>query len=142
MIKANKKLLSGVVLGSTLGLGVLLNPAFAQGVCQSEGTQVDEATWIGSKIYDRTFGRGCATCHDVSPNPNLLESVKKLSREEFGTVLMNGRNGMPKAIDAIKAVGPVKKAKLSDDQAIDAIWAYLNCRAEGKVPAGKVKPKK
>ncbi|MGH8558393.1 MAG: c-type cytochrome [Methylococcales bacterium] len=141
MIKASNKIISGAVFAATLILGTSLSQAFAAGVCTSEGTAVDETTWIGSKIYDRTFGRGCATCHDVSPNPNLLESVKKLSKDEFATVLKNGRNGMPKAIDAIKAVGPVKKANLSDDQAIEAIWVYLNCRSEGKVPAGQVDKK-
>ena len=141
MIKASKKILPGTVLASALIVGASLNPAFAGDVCTSEGAEVDESTWLGSKIYDRTFGRGCGTCHDVSPNPNLLESVKKLSKEEFATVLMNGRNGMPKAIEAIQAVGPVKKAGLSDEQAVEAIWMYLNCRSEGKIPA-KVKKKK
>jgi hypothetical protein len=141
MIKASKKILPGAILASGLMLGSSLSPAFAGDVCTSEGKEVDESTWLGSKIYDRTFGRGCGTCHDVSPNPNLLESVKKLSKEEFAAVLTNGRNGMPKAVDAIKAVGPVKKAGLSDEQAIDAIWMYLSCRAEDKIPA-KVKKKK
>lgn len=141
MIKASIILLPGAVFSTALILGVSLSPAFAADVCTSAGTEVDETTWIGSKIYDRTFGRGCGTCHDVSPNPNLLESVKKLSKDEFATVLKNGRNGMPKAVDAIKDVGPVKKANLSDDQAIEAIWVYLNCRAENKVPAGKIDKK-
>ncbi|MGH8550477.1 MAG: c-type cytochrome [Methylococcales bacterium] len=142
MIKTSKHLLPGAILATNLFLGGSMSQAIAGDVCKSEGTEVDEATWVGSKIYDRTFGRGCATCHDVSPNPKLLESVKKLSKDEFATVLKNGRNAMPKAIDAIKEVGPVKKAKLTDDQAIEAIWLYLNCRAEGKVPAGKVDKKK
>ena len=44
---------------------------------------VDEHIWIGSKIYDRAFGRGCGSCHDISSNPNLLESVKTLSKKSF-----------------------------------------------------------
>lgn len=141
MRKTNRKLIPGTLFAGTLAFGVL-SPALAGDVCTVEGTEVDEITWVGSKIYDRTFGRGCGTCHDVSPNPNLLESVKKLSKDEFATVIKNGRNGMPKAIEAIKTVGPVKKAGMSDDQAIEAIWVYLNCRSEGKVPAGKVNKKK
>ncbi len=134
--------LFSVVLTAALTLGGGFATAFADDVCTSEGAEVDEVTWIGGKIYDRTFGRGCATCHDVSPNPNLLESVKKLSKDEFATVLKEGRNGMPKAIDQMLKVGPVKKAGMSEDDAINAIWTYLNCRAEGKVPAGKIKKKK
>jgi len=139
---SNSKILLSAVLGAGLTLSGSFGNAYAADVCTSEGAEVDEVTWVGAKIYDRTFGRGCATCHDVSPNPNLLESVKNLSKEEFSTVLKEGRNGMPKATDAIMKVGPVKKAKMSEDDAIDAIWIYLNCRAEGKVPAGKVKKKK
>ena len=136
------KVLFSSILTAGLTLGGGFGNAFAGDVCTSEGAEVDEVTWIGAKIYDRTFGRGCATCHDVSPNPNLLESVKKLSKEEFATVLKEGRNGMPKAIDQMLKVGPVKKAGMSEDDAINAIWTYLTCRAEGKVPAGKVKKKK
>ena len=139
---SNKMIFSSILSVSLALGGALGNAAFAGDVCTSEGTEVDEVTWVGAKIYDRTFGRGCATCHDVSPNPNLLESVKKLSKDEFSTVLKEGRKGMPKAIDQIMKVGPVKKSKMSEDDAINAIWTYLNCRAEGKVPAGKVKKKK
>ncbi|MGR9100781.1 MAG: c-type cytochrome, partial [Gammaproteobacteria bacterium] len=96
------------------------------------------------KIYDRAFGRGCGACHDVSPNPNLFENIKKgsLTKEIFVEVLNNGRNGMPPAVDAIMKVGPVKKAKYTKEQAIDAIYNYLAGRADGSVPAGKLKQAK
>jgi cytochrome c551 len=80
---------------------------------------------IGEKIYSRAFGRGCATCHDVQPNPNLFESVNKLSKEEFTAVLKNGRNAMPKAMEVIMGMGPVKTANLTEDQAVDALIQYL-----------------
>lgn len=80
---------------------------------------------VGQKIYERAFGRGCGTCHDVQPNPNLFESVNKLSKEEFTAVLVNGRNAMPKAMDQIMAMGPVKSGNLTQDQAVDALIAYL-----------------
>ncbi len=80
---------------------------------------------IGEQIYTRAFGRGCGTCHDVQPNPNLFESVNKLSKEELTKVLVEGRNAMPKAMDQIMALGPVKSAGLTQDQAIDALIAYL-----------------
>lgn len=80
---------------------------------------------IGEKIYTRAFGRGCATCHDVQPNPNLFESVNKLSKEEFTKVLVEGRNAMPKAMDQIMNLGPVKSAGLTQDQAVDSLIAYL-----------------
>ena len=80
---------------------------------------------IGEKIYSRAFGRGCGTCHDVQPNPNLFESANKLSKEEFTKVLVEGRNAMPKAMDQIMALGPVKSAELTQDQAVDSLLAFL-----------------
>ena len=80
---------------------------------------------VGEKIYTRAFGRGCGTCHDVQPNPNLFESVNKLSKEELTKVLVEGRNAMPKAMDQIMNLGPVKSAGLTQDQAIDSLIAYL-----------------
>ncbi len=114
----------------------------ADALCQIEGDRVDMKTWVGMKIYDRAFGRGCGTCHDVSPNPNLFESVKKLSVDDFGTVLKNGKNAMPKAVDAILAVGPAKKAGYDEAQAIEAVYNYLKCRADGTIPATKLKKMK
>jgi mono/diheme cytochrome c family protein len=82
---------------------------------------------IGKKIYKQAFGRGCGACHDVSPNPNLVKNINEgtLDEKKFAEVIKEGRNGMPKALDAIKAVGAVKEANLTDDQAIDAIFDYL-----------------
>jgi len=83
---------------------------------------------VGKKIYDRAFGRGCGACHDISSNPQLVALIKSgdLTKANFATVLKEGKNGMPKAMAAIMAVGPVKKAGYSEDQAIDAVWNYLS----------------
>ena len=83
---------------------------------------------VGKKIYDRAFGRGCGACHDISSNPQLIALIKSgdLTKDSFATTLKEGKNGMPKAMDAIMAVGPVKKAGYSEDQAIDAVWNFLN----------------
>ena len=93
------------------------------GVMFAGAALAEEPAEIGKKIYDRAFGRGCGTCHDVQPNPNLFESVNKLSKEEFTAVLVNGRNAMPKAMDIIMAMGPVKG--MTQDQAVDVLIAYL-----------------
>ena len=83
---------------------------------------------VGKKIYDRAFGRGCGACHDIASNPQLPALIKagELDRASFGETLKNGRNGMPKAMAAIMAVGPVKKAGYSEEQAIDAVYKYLS----------------
>ena len=128
-----KKIL-GVITGATLL--ALSGQAF------SAGNEVSEEIWTGGKVYDRAFGRGCGACHDISSNPDLFVSVKDLSKEEFIAVLKDGRNGMPKATGAIMAVGPVKKAGYSEDQAYDAVYAYIKGRADGSVPEGKLKKAK
>jgi cytochrome c551 len=109
-MKMNKKLNSMLLVAGLAFAGAAL---------------AEEPADLGKKIYDRAFGRGCATCHDVQPNPNLFESVNKLSKEEFTAVLKNGRNAMPKAMDVIMGMSPVKKAGLTEDQAVDALIAYL-----------------
>ena len=82
---------------------------------------------VGKKIYDRAFGRGCGACHDIASNPQLIALIKSgdLTKDSFATTLKEGKNGMPKAMDAIMAVGPVKKAGYTEDQAIDAVWNFL-----------------
>jgi mono/diheme cytochrome c family protein len=90
----------------------------------------DEKLEIGAKIYERAFGRGCGTCHEISSNPQLFDLVKsgKLTRASFEQTLQNGKGGMPKAIAAIMEVGPVKKAGYGEDQAVDALYAYLGSK--------------
>lgn len=87
----------------------------------------NEAEEIGAKIYERAFGRGCGACHDIASNPQLSALIKagKLPKDQFAKVIKEGRNGMPKASQAIMEVGPVKKAGYTEDQAIDAVYEYL-----------------
>ncbi|MCK5889291.1 MAG: cytochrome c [Methylococcales bacterium] len=83
---------------------------------------------VGKKIYDRAFGRGCGACHDIASNPQLAELIKSgdLDLASFTTTLKEGKNGMPKAVAAIMAVGPVKKAGYSEDEAIAAVYKFLS----------------
>jgi len=88
----------------------------------------DQDIKVGKKIYDRAFGRGCGACHDISSNPQLTALIKagELSEASFAATLKEGKNGMPKAMAAIMAVGPVKKAGYSEDEAISAVYNYLS----------------
>ncbi len=117
-----------LALAVSLGAGQALTAGEAP-QCLAEIDKVGSELWIGMKIYDRTFGRGCGTCHDVAPNPNLFESVKTITFEEFDMVLREGKNAMPKAVDAILAVGVVQTAGYDDTQAIKAVFNYLQCQA-------------
>jgi cytochrome c5 len=90
----------------------------------------DEATDIGQKIYERAFGRGCGSCHDVASNPQLSALIKdgKLDRATFEKVLKEGKGGMPKAIEVIMAIPAVTKAGYGEDQAVDALYKYLGSK--------------
>ncbi len=125
----------GVMMAATMGLSSL--------VSATEFTQ-DEKLWLGMKIYERAAGRGCGTCHDVKPFPNLTESVKKLSKEEFIKVVKEGRAGtiMTPMAPQIMNIGLVEKACMTEDQALDALHSYLLALANGEIQGGKVKKPK
>jgi mono/diheme cytochrome c family protein len=84
----------------------------------------DEKLEIGQKIYERSFGRGCGTCHDISSNPQLFALVKA----RFEKVLKEGKGGMPKAIEEVLKVKAVTTAGYGEDQAVDALYAYLGSK--------------
>lgn len=99
-------------------------------VALSTSVFADEQTEVGKKIYDRAFGRGCGSCHDVKSNPQLSELIKegKLDRASFEKTLKEGKNGMPKAVEEILKVKAVEKAGYGEDQAVDAIYNYLKTK--------------
>ena len=90
----------------------------------------DEQAEIGKKIYERAFGRGCGTCHDISSNPQLTVLIKggQLDRAKFEQVLKEGKGGMPKAIEEIMKQPAVTKAGYGEDQAVDALYKYLESK--------------
>lgn len=56
-------------------------------VALSGQAAADEQLEIGKKIYDRAFGRGCGTCHDIASNPQLTANIAggTLDRAKFRT---------------------------------------------------------
>lgn len=121
----------GTAMAATLGL--------ASQVSAVEFTE-DEKLWLGMKIYERAAGRGCGTCHDVRPFPDLTESIKKLSKEDFLKVVKEGRPGtiMTPMAPQIMKIGLVEKACMTEEQALDALYSYLKGLSDGSVK-GKVK---
>ncbi|MEY2700752.1 MAG: hypothetical protein RIQ52_1507 [Pseudomonadota bacterium] len=107
-----------------LGVTTALLLSFAAG---SASAAVDEATYAGSKLYKR---ERCETCHGATGEgsaafPNLLNSLKNLTKEQFVTTVLNGRNAMP----------PYSANKKVAD-GIDSLYTYLKGRSDGTVPAG------
>ncbi|MBN2701159.1 MAG: c-type cytochrome [Methylohalobius sp. ZOD2] len=103
----------------------------------------DELKWMGMKIYQRAAGRGCGTCHDVRPFPELDKSIQQLSKEEFLGVVKNGRKGtiMTPMAPQIMEIGLVESVCMTEEQALDALYMYLKGVADGEIK-GKVKTPK
>jgi len=108
-------------LGSIAGIAL---------IALSSNVFADEATEVGQKIYERAFGRGCGTCHDIASNPQLSALIKagQLDRAKFEKVLKEGKGGMPKAIEEIMKQKAVEKAGYGEDQAVDALYKYLESK--------------
>ena len=90
----------------------------------------DEQIEVGQKIYERAFGRGCGTCHDIASNPQLPANIKAgtLTRASFEKILKEGNGGMPVAIAEIMKNKAVEKAGYGEDQAVDALFAYISSK--------------
>ena len=99
-------------------------------IALSGSALADEQLEIGQKIYDRAFGRGCGTCHDIASNPQLPALIKAgtLDRAKFEQVLRDGKGGMPKAIDEIMKQKAVEKAGYTEELAIDALYKYIGSK--------------
>jgi cytochrome c551 len=96
-------------------------------IALSGSALADEQLEIGQKIYDRAFGRGCGTCHDIASNPQLTANIKAgtLDRVKFEQILRDGKGGMPKAVDEIMKNKAVEKAGYTEELAIDALYKYI-----------------
>lgn len=119
----------GVLCGA---IGWPADSAAQAGQAGQAGSRVNEQEYEGWRQYSVH----CARCHgqDVLGNPvaaNLLESTREggpvAGNDAFAAVVKAGRpeRGMP-------AFG----GTLTDEQ-VDAIYAYVKGRADGKISAGR-----
>lgn len=92
--------------------------------------KVDKATLEGWRTWRAL---ACERCHGPRQEglvgPSLLESLKRLSKEEFKQTLMKGRieKGMPN-FDGSKMV----------NENLDGLYAYLKGRSDGAIPPGRL----
>lgn len=130
-----KKFLTGAVAACALALAY---PALAQDKVETElytvvdGTHVDKNTFEGFRTWRAA---ACDRCHGANQQglvgPSLIESLKTLTKEEFVTVVRDGRldKGM-------QSFGNHKKVMKN----MDHLYAYLKARSDGALT--KAKPKK
>lgn len=97
-----------------------------------EGNKVDPKTLQGWKTWRAL---ACERCHGAQQEglvgPPLVESMKKLSKEEFHKTLMEGRieKGMP----------PFNASKMVMDN-WEGLYAYLKGRSDGQIQPGRLTP--
>jgi mono/diheme cytochrome c family protein len=96
----------------------------------SDGNKVDKATLEGWRTWRAL---ACERCHGAKQEgmvgPSLIDSLKRLSKEEFKQTLLNGRpeKGMPN-FNASKMV----------TENLDGLYAYLKGRSDGAIQPGRL----
>jgi len=121
--------------GRVAGIGLVLAGLAATAVYAgdtpykvADGVKVDKATFDGWRTWRAL---ACERCHGAQQQglvgPSLLESLKRLSKEEFKQTLLKGRpeKGMPN-FDGSKMV----------TENLDGLYAYLKGRSDGAIQPG------
>jgi mono/diheme cytochrome c family protein len=95
-----------------------------------DGNKVDAKTLAGWKTWRAL---ACERCHGAEQEglvgPPLVEQLKTLSKEDFHTVMMNGRpeKGMP----------PFNGSAMVNEN-WEGLYAYLKGRSDGKIAPGRL----
>lgn len=95
-----------------------------------DGNKVDANTLAGWKAWR---AMACERCHGAKQEglvgPSLIDSMKKLSKDEFKNTVLEGRPGT--------AMAPFKEAKTVVDN-IDSLYAFLKGRSDGAIQPGRL----
>jgi mono/diheme cytochrome c family protein len=100
-----------------------------------ENGKVDKKTFNGWRRYTES----CLRCHGPdgagsSYGPDLVESVKHMSQDEFNEVVVNGRSNVSAATTSVMPpFGEVEDVVTY----LDDIWAYLKARSDGVLGRGR-----
>ena len=96
----------------------------------ADGNKVDKVTLEGWRTWRAL---ACERCHGPRQEglvgPSLIESMKRLSKDEFKQTMLKGRpeKGMPN-FDGSKMV----------TENIDGLYAYLKGRSDGAIKPGRL----
>jgi len=99
-----------------------------------DGNKVDKITLEGWRTWRAL---ACERCHGARQEglvgPPLIESLKRLSKDEFRQTMLKGRpeKGMPN-FDGSKMV----------TENIDGLYAYLKGRSDGAIKPGRLEEQK
>jgi len=133
-MKLNKKLII-VASAATLSFGLFTLPSHADEApyTVTNDNELDATSYKGFKL----FRNWCARCHGTygqgMVGPNLADSLKVISKEEFNHVVAEGKTGSIGSMPAWQANAEVMENR-------DQLYAYLKARSDGAI--GVEKPKK
>src|SRR5262249_61094092 len=97
--------------------------------------KVDKVTYNGWRRYTES----CMRCHGPdgagsSYAPDLVDSVKRTTQDEFNEIVVNGRTNVSSASENVMPpFGTVEDVM----NYLDDIWAYLKARADGGLGRGR-----
>jgi|GEM_PF-595628 len=98
-----------------------------------DGNKLDASSYAGFKL----FRNWCARCHGTygqgMVGPNLADSLKIISKEQFYDTVENGKSGRIGSM-------PSWKANVQVMENMDQLYAYLKARSDGAI--GVIKPQK
>ena len=127
-------IITALVLGAGLVLTADGDPPADKPYTVKDG-KVDKKTFNGWRRYTQS----CLRCHGPdgagsSYGPDLLESIKHMTRDEFNEVVINGRTNVNVANTSVMPpFGEVEDVVTY----LDDIWTYLEARADGAVGRGR-----
>jgi methanol metabolism-related c-type cytochrome len=128
-----------LVVVATAG-GMLLSAGTVKGADEKpykveNGNHVDKGTYNGYRRY----GDACLRCHGPdgagsSYAPDLTDSLKHLSKEQFEDVVINGRQNVSTSSDKVMpAFGTTEDVV----NYLDDIYSYLKARSDGVLGRGR-----
>jgi mono/diheme cytochrome c family protein len=114
---------------------LLVSPLYAQEIRNElytvvDGVRVDRNTLTGFRTWRSA---ACDRCHGANQEgmvgPSLIDSLKRLSKDEFANTVLNGRldKGMPSFKD---------NKQVADN--IERLYVYLKGRSNGDITQAKV----
>ena len=125
--------------------GALLLGLSAGQAAEDNQSTVKPYTVVDGKVDKRTFNgwrrytESCLRCHGPdgagsSYGPDLVDSVKHMTQDEFNEVVVNGRTNVNAANTSVMPpFGEVEDVVTY----LDDIWAYLKARADGVLGRGR-----
>lgn len=128
------------VLCSIVAIGSVLS---GKARAENDPVYVVQGGLVDQHVYNgyRRYGESCLRCHGPdgagsSYAPNLTDSLKHLSYDQFTDVVINGRKNVTAAQNNV-----MPSFGTTDDVVsyMDDIYGYLKARSDDKLPRGRPK---